>query len=206
MADDLKETTGRLQATWVTLVQTTVWIAAVVAGFLIPPPLGSSDEKQIWVRFAQFFITIIIGLVLLATFRWKRKKDTLGWAGISVLFLFFATISFFSYQFFAARWSTRYNNEPVIIGDVLTSIAREYQKQNPNLTAEDLVMHFAGNLEKIWTRESLQQRRLLLAGMYVLAMPLFTICLMAILQAIQCATVQKIRKRAPAESPVSAST
>jgi hypothetical protein len=200
MADTLKETTKRLQSTWIILVQVTIWIAAVIAGFLIPPPVGTMDERQIWVRFAQFFITIIIGFLLLAMLRWKRKKDAIAWAGVSLVFLVLSTTSFFSYQLFAARWSAKYNNESVVIGSTYSPAAREYHNQNPNLTPDDLIMHYAGSLEKIWTRESLQQRRLLLAAMYVVAMPLFTVCLMSILQAIQCATPPPTRKR-PAAAP-----
>jgi hypothetical protein len=113
---------------------------------------------------------------------------------MSMLFLLLGTASFFGYQLLAARWTTNYNGGTLLVGSVYTPQGREYHTKNPNLPFEDLVMHFAGQVEKIWTRESLQQRRLLLAALYVLAMPLFTVCIMSIVQALHCA-VGNIPKR-----------
>jgi hypothetical protein len=191
------------RASWWLLAQSTIWIAAVIAGFMLPPPVGTVEETKVWVRFAQFVITVLIGLFVLAELRWNRKKDSLGWGSLSALFLVLGTAVFFSYQFFAARWTAPYSNQRVVIGDTFTQLGGQYHRENPNLTMEDLVMHYAGHIEKIWTRESLQQRRVLLAGLYILAMPLFTICIMSIVQAMQCAASSSPRKRA--RTPRSAS-
>ena len=180
------------------LTQTTVWVGGAIAAFLLPPPSSMPEESRVWVRLAQFVITVVIGMVVLATLRWKRKQDTLRWGGLSMLFLFLGTAAFFSYQILSAKWTASYHGRPVLIGGSYTSFGREYHEANPRLPPEDLVMRFAGQVEKIWTRESLQQRRLILAPIYVLAMPLFTICIMSIVQALQCAVAKtKSRKRAP---------
>jgi hypothetical protein len=89
----------------------------------------------------------------------------------------------------------------IIGGDSYTAHGREYHEQNPHLPPERLVMDFAGQVEKIWTRESLVQRRLLLAGLYVLAMPIFTISLMSIVQAIHCAAGKTTRRKKRAVPP-----
>jgi hypothetical protein len=47
-------------------------------------------------------------------------------------------------------------------------------------------MDFAGETEAIWTRDSINHRRLILAASYVSCLPLFTICLIAVVQAIAC--------------------
>jgi hypothetical protein len=194
MGNPVQEVLKRSQKSWVMLAQAAAWVAGVIAGFLLPPPVGTPDESQVWVRFAQFVITVVIGVVLLAALRWKRKKDVFGWGAISLLFLFLGSATFFGYQFFATRWTTTYHKQRVVIGDVYTAGGREYHEQHQNLPPEGLVMDFAGDVEKIWTRESLAQRRLLLAAMYVLAMPLFTVCVMSIVQALHCA-VAKTRHR-----------
>ena len=180
---------------WILLAQSTIWIAAVIAGFMLPPPVGTLDETRVWVRFAQFVITVLIGLLVLAALRWNRKKNSLGWAALSVVFLLLGTVAFFSYQLYAARWTVPYSNQRVVIGHTFTKEGSEYHDQNPNLTMEALVMHCAGKIENIWTRESLQQRRLLLAGLYIFAMPLFTICIVSVLQALQCAVASSPRRR-----------
>ena len=175
--------------------ESAIWVAGVIVGFLLPPPVGTPEESQVWVRFAQFVITVVIGMVLLAALRWKRKQDVFRWASISMLFLLLGTITFFGYQIFAARWTAPYNTGRVVIGDAYTAYGREYHEEHPNLPIEKLVMDVSGAVEKIWTRESLQQRRLLLAAMYVLAMPLFTVCIMSIVQALHCAVVKSPKRR-----------
>jgi hypothetical protein len=199
MGNPIQDVLKQSQKSWVLLTQTTVWVGGAIAAFLLPPPGGLPEESRVWVRFAQFVITVVIGMVLLATLRWKRKQDMLRWGGLSMLFLFLGTAAFFSYQILSAKWIASYNGRPVLIGGSYTSLGREDHEANPRLSPEDLVMRFAGQVEKIWTRESLQQRRLVLAAIYVLAMPLFTICIMSIVQALQCAVAKtKSRKRAPA--------
>ncbi|MBI3851643.1 MAG: hypothetical protein HY298_15400 [Verrucomicrobia bacterium] len=182
------------------LAQTATWVLGVLAGFLLPPPIGTPQESQVWVRFAQFVITVLIGLLVLAALRWERKKDAFRWGAISLLFLFLGTATFFGYQFFAARWTTTYNEQRVVIGDVYTAHGRGYHDENPNLPPADLIMDHKGEVEKIWTRESIAQRRLLLAAMYVLAMPLFTVCVMSIVQALHCAVAKTNRRRRVAAS------
>ena len=195
MAVSIKKILRGSQQSWALLAQSTVWISAVLAGFLLPPPVGTLDEGKVWVRFAQFIITILIGIVLLLALRWNRKADVLRWAVSALVCLVLAIGCFFAYQIYAARWTVPYNGQRVVIGGQFSQIGREYQQSNPNLTFEDLVLNYAGKVEKIWTRESLQQRRIILAGMYVLAMPLFTVCMMSLLQAIQCATSTTPRKK-----------
>src|SRR5688572_11268961 len=135
MANPIQELLKRSQQTWVLLAQSAIWVAGVIVGFLLPPPVGTAEESQVWVRFAQFVITVVIGMVLLAALRWKRKKDAFHWALISALFLLLGTASFFGYQLFAARWTTWYHNGPVLIGDVYTAEGREYHEKHPNLTS-----------------------------------------------------------------------
>jgi len=194
MATSIKKILQSSRQSWALLAQSAIWISAVLAGFLLPPPAGTLEESKVWVRFAQFIITILIGILLLLALRWNRKKELFRWAIIS-LSLALAAACFFAYQIFAARWTVSYNNQRVVIGGQFSQIGRKYQQDHPNLTLEDLVFHFAGQVEKIWTRESLQQRRTLLAGMYVLAMPLFAVCIMSLLQAIQCAVSAAPRKK-----------
>jgi len=191
MAHPIEKILKGYQKSWLLLAQAMIWIAAVITGFLLAPPAGTSADSKVWVRFAQFVITILIGLLLLAALRWKRKKDMLPWAGAAALFLLAGTVVFFGYQIFSARWTTLYAEKKAVIGSAFTAQAGEYSRQNPNLTPGDLLMHYAGDAEKIWTRESLQERRLILASLYVLAMPLFATCIICLLQAIECATATR---------------
>jgi hypothetical protein len=57
-------------------------------------------------------------------------------------------------------------------------------------------MDVAGATEAIWTAESINRRRLILAATYVCCLPLFTLCLIAVVQAIQCGGQMTRTKRA----------
>jgi hypothetical protein len=172
-----------------------------MAAFLVPPPSGAPEEKHVWVRFAQFAITILVGLITLGMLRWKKKANAIRWGAISVVFLALGSIAFYTYQFFTARWTANYAGQPVVIGATYTAWGKEYHEQDLHLSAGDLLNRFAGRVDQIWTKESLEQRRLILAGMYVLVLPLFTISVMSIVQALQCAAAAKqVHKHRPRAS------
>jgi hypothetical protein len=207
MADKVKRLLTRWRGSWLLLAQSAVWVLGIVAGFLLPPPVGTEAEGKVWVRFAQFVVTVIVGLVLLAALRWQRKKDTWRWAAVSASMLVLATGTFFGYQFSVAHWTARYDGNRVVVGAEQTALGREYQEQHPERTREEAVMDVAGAVTRLWTRESIDRRRLALAALYVLAMPLFTLCVIATVQAIRCATPDRPTRRrsrqknAPRTSP-----
>lgn len=193
MANTIQAFLKRSRKSWTLLAQTAAWVAGVLAGFLLPPPAGTEDETRVWVRFAQFIITMVVGLVLLAALRWKDKDLAFRWGGVSASFLLLGTVAFFGYQLCAARWTAIYNDALVVIGSDYTPSGLEYHTEHPQLSPADLLMKFAGKVDRIWTRESIAEHRILLAGMYILTMPLFTIAIMSLLQAIQCTTSRTAR-------------
>src|SRR5262245_49583510 len=195
MPNKIQQLLKNSRNSWLILIQATAWIAAVIASFVLPPPIGTAAETKVWVRFAQFVITILIGLFVLVALRWNRKKDVLPWAATAAAFLLLGTICFFTYQILATRWTTAYFGERILLGGTFTQHGAEYHAQNPTLTSSNLLKNYAGQAEKIWTVESINERRFFLAGIYVLAMPLFTICIISLLQAMQCATAEKAPRR-----------
>jgi hypothetical protein len=191
MADKVEKLLEQWRGSWVLLAQAAVWVLGIVAGFLLPPPVGAGTESGMWVRFAQFVVTVVVGLVLLAALRWQRKKDTWRWALISVLALVLATGTFFGYQVCVAQWTVFSKGGQVVIGGELTEFGRTWRDEEPEKSLQEKVDDLAGQLTMVWTRESIEQRRLVLAGLYVLAMPLFTVCIIATVQAVRCAAPEK---------------
>ncbi len=191
MADTIEQLLARWRGSWLLLAQASIWLLGILTGFLLPPPVGAETESQIWVRFAQFVVTVIVGLILLAALRWQRKKHTLRWAGCSALTLLLATATFFGYQLCVASWTADYDGIRVVVGADLTSFGQRWREEHPEQTPEQIVKDLAGKVTKFWTRESVERRRLALATLYVLAMPLFTVCVIATVQAIRCASPDK---------------
>lgn len=179
------------------LIQAAIWVIGILGGFLLPPPVGGdSGDVRVWVRLAQFVITIFVGFLVLGAYFWNQKKHTIRWAAASFVALLLATTAFFGYQFFSDAWTVRYNSQKVVIGRTFTALGEANRQKDPGITNDVLLEDVAGAVEKIWTVESIRTRRLMLAGTYLVCMPLFTIALIAVIQAISCITGKATRKPA----------
>ena len=183
-----KEWLGQARKGWLVLAQGALWVAGILGSFLLPPPVGiSASEEKVWLRLGQFIIAVVLGLVFLASRRWHQPRHALWWSGGAVVFLALALAAFFRYQQLTLAWTASYAGQKVVVGSVLTPSGQADMQKNPGISLEDLVMDFAGETDAIWTPDSINHRRLVLAGVYVLCLPLFTICLIAVVQAIACA-------------------
>jgi hypothetical protein len=184
---------------WLILAQVAAWLGGVLGGFLLPPPVGvSASEEKIWLRLGQFIIAVVLGLVFFAARKWNRRRHALWWCGTALLFLALAVGAFFRYQQLTLAWTGLYVGEKVVVGSVHTPQGLAYTAKNPAISRDDLIFDFAGKTEDIWTRESINRRRLILAATYVSCLPLFAICVIAVVQSIQCGA-EKPKK--PAKTP-----
>lgn len=193
---ELEKWLQQSRKSWLGLAQGTLWLCGIFGGFLLPPPVGilASDEK-VWLRLGQFIVGVLLGLVFLATRQWKQPRHSLKWGATALLFLVFAVAVFFLYQQLTLAWTGIYEQERVVVGSVFTPQGRNRAKETPAISRDELIFEFSGVTENIWTRESINRRRLGLAATYESCLPLFTICLLAVVQAIQCAS--QLPKRRP---------
>jgi hypothetical protein len=174
-----------------------VWVVGVLGGFLLPPPVGiAGAEDKTWLRFGQFIVAMIIGLVFFGVLKWKQKKHAKWWWLSSLVFLLLAVGAFFRYQHLTNAWTGNYAGEKLVIGSVYTPQGQKYIQENPDLSLDLVLDDFIGITEDIWTRASIQRRRLLLAATYVSCLPLFTIAVIAIVQALQCLRSAGTKKKA----------
>jgi len=172
---------------WLVLTQGALWLAGILGGFLLPPPVGVSvGDEKIWLRLGQFIVAVVLGLVFFAARRWNKPGHALAWGGVALIFLAVAIAAFFRYQHLTLAWTADYVGEKVVIGSNYTPQGSSYTEKHPKISTEDLIFDFAGKTTDIWTRESINRRRLVLAATYVSCLPLFTVCLIAVVQAIQC--------------------
>jgi hypothetical protein len=187
---------------WLVLTQGALWLGGILGGFLLPPPVGilASDEK-LWLRLGQFIIAVVLGLVFFASRRWHQPRHALWWSGAALLFLAIAVAVFFRYQQLTLAWTANYAGQKVVVGSVLTPAGQAYTQKNAGISSEDLIMDFAGKTDAIWTPDSINRRRLLLAASYVSCLPLFTICLIAVVQAIACGAQAAGESSQKARSP-----
>jgi hypothetical protein len=172
---------------WLVLAQGALWITGILGGFLLPPPVGVlASEEKVWLRLGQFIIAIVLGLVFFAARRWHQPRHALRWAGLGLLALAVAVGVFFLYQQLTLAWTGNYAGQKVVVGSVLTPHGRSYTQANRDISRDEWIKDMAGATDAIWTRQSINRRRLILAATYVCCLPLFTLCLIAVVQAIQC--------------------
>jgi len=180
--------------TWGLLLEFAVFIFGVVGSFLLPPPgwVSEGGEKTM-IRLAQFVAAVLVGLIFLLVQKWNKKKHVARWAILTVAALVLSLFAYFGYQYLLDTHTCQYAGQPVVIGTRYTEHALSYIKDTPNATCTILLDDFAGKAEDIWTRDSINKSRYILAGTYVLNLPLFIICIIAVVQALSCSNQSKRR-------------
>lgn len=171
--------------TWALVTQFAVFILGVVGSFLLPPPgWVSSDGNKVLVRLAQFIVAVLVGLIFLLVQRWNKQNHVGRWASLAIVFLVLSVSVFFAYQHFLDTRTCEYAGQTVVIGTRYTAPGQSYASENPNSTCTSLLEDFAGEAEDIWAKDSINKSRYILAGIYILNLPLFTICIIAVVQAL----------------------
>ena len=181
---------------WLTMSQGALWLGGVLGSFLLPPPVGTqAGEGKVWLRLGQFIVAVLLGLVFFLAQRWRASRYAIAWWMTALAFLAIAIGLFFRYQQLTIDWTGNYQGQKVVIGSVYTEQGASYVAENAGISTDQLIHDFTGKTEDIWQRNTIDRRRLLLAAAYVSCVPAFTICLIAIVQAIQCAAPKPRRAK-----------
>lgn len=179
---------------WGLMTQFAVFIFDVVGGFLLPPPgwVSSGGDKTV-VRLAQFIVAVLVGLIFLVVQKWNKKKHVGRWAIFAITFLVLSVSTFFVYQHLLDTRTCLYVRTQVVIGTRYSAIAENYVREDPTSNCTSLLEDFAGQVEDIWTKDSINNSRYILAGVYILNLPLFTVCIIAVVQALYCSQSKRRR-------------
>jgi MFS family permease len=181
-----------IKSTWGTLAGFGVFIFGIVGSFVLPPPgwVSSAGDKPL-VNLAQFVVSVLAGLILIFVHKWQRKKDLKRWALIAIGSLALSLAAYFSYQHFLDTRTCEYFEHSVVIGSAYTQQAQDYVRETVNTSCSMLLADFAGRPEDIWTQQSINRSRYILALSYITIMPLLTVCVIAVVQALYCATLSR---------------
>jgi hypothetical protein len=151
----------------------------------LPPPIGlSPGDEKIWQSFAKFIVTVLVGLLFIAARRYNESTYLRVWTAVAAVLLVFAVADFLAYQNFLDSRTCAYDSGRIVIGSAYTSHGLDYLKKNPGMSCEDLILDHTGKADQIWTGDSIAHNRMVLAEMYIGCLPLFTACIIAILQAV----------------------
>jgi hypothetical protein len=161
-------------------------VLGVVGTFVLPPPAESPDEIP-WRRLAQFVAAVLIGLMFVAARRW-RVRGLAPWAWLAGASLMLAVLATFGYDHLTRSWSCWVDDRRVIVGTEYTEQARAHRQRDPGASScERLIQDFAWRLDDVWVAQGIHRRHSVLAALYVGAVALFTICLVAMVEAIALA-------------------
>ena len=184
MANDGPASEGGWKEYWGPLAEAATWIFGIIGSFLLPPPVIANETQ--WPNFAKFIIAVCVGLLVLLALLWRKQKHWIGWALAALLFFAGGVGSFFTYQHLTDSSTCTYQGKLVVIGKTYTQHGAKYVQENPGISCGDLIDQHIGKVEDVWTKDSIDSARLKLLAVYVGCMPLFTICIISLLQAIYC--------------------
>lgn len=175
---------------WNMVAAFAAWISTVVGGFWHAPPAGISDSADALPKFAQFFLTLGVGLIAIPVYRYRSKAAARWWLVAAVALLLLTPLAYFLADRFATAWTCAYGSSRVVIGptDALTPHGKAYIAAHPNLTCDEIVWNHAGKVDELWTKDSIDSRRRILSILYVIFMPLFAGAMICVIQSGYCAT------------------
>lgn len=181
-----------IKKTWSGIAQLAIFIFGIVGTFLLPPPGWAAGDGQTGlVRLGQFIVAVLCGLIFILIRKWNQRKHVARWAVIAASFLVFAVAAYFGYQRSLDARTCKYDTQTMVIGSAYTAQAQNYVRDVPEATCESLLEDFAGKAEDIWTKDSINNSRYILALTYIGSLPLFTVCIIALVQTLSCLTGDK---------------
>lgn len=180
-----------IRKNWRYLTQVGAWVMALLAGFVLPPPLWDLRQHSVWFRFSHFMVSALVGLMFIPMSTWSAKRHRRGWAIVSATALVVGIVLFFGYQALRDGWTTAYAGGRIVVGETYTSEAlaykaKVYAEEKRIIPDDELVMDSAGKTETIWQVGELRRRALVLAGVYVGTIAFFALGIVTLIQALYC--------------------
>jgi uncharacterized membrane protein YozB (DUF420 family) len=202
MADkfELRQWLTAARNNWGLLAQCAIWVLSVIGIFVLSPPADvSTDANKAYLGLVKFVVVVLSGLIIIVASKWHQQKHAIWWGVVTAVFLVSAIASFDAYQQRMESWTCRYVGARKIVGTSTdyTPQGRYYMDKNSSISCDDLIFAFAGRTDDIWTKESIDARRLLLSRYYLLSIVLFALCLLSVIQAIYCITTNNQSRSRP---------
>jgi hypothetical protein len=189
---------------YVSILQTAVWLLAIISPFIIPPPAVLSDQAQLWEHLTQFFVAVFIGLMLFPMIKFGKRQYATMWWKVSIVVFICGLIISASYLV-TYRKSTvliESGNDTyvrVVIGKTLTPAASREKasiliNEHREATNEDLIKSFPPNdpseLIQIWERESIENNIRILSVLHLSTVLILSLLVLSIAQFLKCLNIK----------------
>lgn len=192
---DIRKWLDELQNIWGILATNAgIWIITIATSFLLSLDAAFGDAYDIvsWMNKLSAFLTaVIIGLSFILSAILSKKKHTVIWVIITIVFAVASVGAVVKYNTSATSLACACNAQKTIRGSIYkdAQIIKRFYPQG--FQCSDLCQNFIdqnGRLspDKVWTEDSINQNRNYLIYSYLLCFPLIAITLISVCQAIYC--------------------
>lgn len=171
---------------WAALSQFGAWLAGIVLLFVAVPARLRLNEDPSWaVRFVQFALTIIVGVIVVAFWRRCAPRYRRRWLIACIVSFILGLAAFGAYLHLSNRWTCSYLGlPPVVIGKTYTADAAPVAVTVGN-SCTRLLREYGENWE-IWDENEIEDRYLLLIAIFSLVVIAFALAVVFLVQAWRC--------------------
>jgi hypothetical protein len=183
MTNSLVKSSSSARRAWGVLGHLTTWVVAQISMFLLPPPVTNA---KVWVNFGRFCVAIVLGLtIVILRFHPIRRAVRRWWIATATLVLL-GCATFVTYQWLLDTHVMPYAGTQVIIG-TRTSDADTYRDSYAKdhhhwLTDAEVLAHYGGNVNAVWTTKSVEGTRMLLTLLFVATTVLLSLAVILVIQ------------------------
>jgi TIR domain len=170
---------------WPTLLGVAgITAAAVAAAFLAQPAALAGSESRTRAVFASLASAGIASAIIIPlTARRRYSSRGIAVAGAAIA-LALGVVAFVAGASAERRCTLQYDGRAVLIGTELTDLGQRYRRVNPQLPIEELLRDASGDIETVWTRQSIRECRVTMSWTYFLWLPLLIASLVSAVLAV----------------------
>ena len=177
---------------WAMVGQFAAWLTGIVTAFVATPARLNlaEDGAPATVRFVQFVVAVLAGLLLIAFRNRCERQHQRYWILGTIGCFLVGLAAFGSYEHLRHRWTCAQPGLPsVVIGSTYaTAHAREFAARTGNSSCIVMLRDYGENWE-IWEEDEIKDRYMILNALFSAIIVAWSVTVMLLLQAWRCAGV-----------------
>lgn len=174
----------QIKKRWGVIAEGAAFLVSIIAGFVVLPAKSNELSQVIKIEpFSVFIVSVLAAFFLIAASKWKQKKHFLGWGSATLVFAIGLIVGIYYYSVSVDEGVCRHIDRVYFMG-AYTEVAQGHKNANPEKTCEDMLGDYQFKDEHVWTRESMDETRRSIIGLYLITITLGALTVMGIIQTI----------------------